>query len=71
LYQEIVLDRSCQPKSEVGQIFLHEFMHVIERHMGMKLEDNDIERISEGFYDLLVNNLGLEFDWSDIKELSS
>lgn len=71
LYQEIILDDTCNPKSEVDQVFLHEYLHILERHMGMKLEDADIERITEGLSDLLFNTLGIELDWAEIKELST
>ena len=68
LYQEIILDNVAYKPSEVDQIFLHEYIHVIERHLCVKLDDADVERISEGLADLLFNNLGIEFDWSLIKE---
>jgi len=68
LYQEIILDNKSTPKSELDQIFLHEYIHVIERHFCVKLDDADVERLSEGLAELLFNNLNLEFDWSLIKE---
>ena len=64
LYQEIILDNVANPKSEVDQIFLHEFLHVIERHLCVKIDDADVERISEGLAELLFTSLGIEFDWS-------
>ncbi len=67
IYQDILLDKDHMSKSETDQIFLHEYIHIIERHTGMRLEDNDIERISEGLAELLFSTLGIEFDWSDIK----
>ena len=64
LYQEIILDNNASPKSEVDQIFLHEYLHVIERHLCVKIDDADVERISEGLAELLFTSLGIEFDWS-------
>ena len=64
-YQEIILDPSM-PESEIAQVFFHEVFHVIERHFCVKLDDADIERLSEGLMEILVNNLNLEFDFSDI-----
>ena len=68
LYQEIILDNTTTPKSEVDQTFLHEFVHVIERHTGMKFDDADIERLSEGIADLFFRTLGIELDWSEVEE---
>ena len=68
LYQDIILDGVTNPKSEINQVFLHEYIHIIERHTGMKLEDPDIERISEGFAELLFTILGIELDWSLVKK---
>ena len=68
IYKEIILDNYNLPKSELDQVFLHEYLHVVERHFAVKLDDNDIERISEGLANFLFNNLGIEFDWSDIQE---
>ena len=64
-YQDIILD-PCLPESEIAQVFFHEVFHVIERHFCVKLDDADIERLSEGLMEILVNNLGIEFDFSDI-----
>ena len=68
LYQDIILDRDHTAKSETDQIFLHEYIHIIERHTGMKLDDSNIERITEGLAELLFTSLGVEFDWSLIEE---
>ena len=67
LYQDIILDNITLPKSELDQVFLHEYIHVIERHFCVKLEDADVERISEGLAVLLFNDLDIEFDWSEIE----
>ena len=67
LFQKITLDNKVTPPSELNQIFLHEFIHVIERHMCIKIDDADVDRISEGISELLLQ-LGVEFDWSNIKE---
>ena len=69
LYQKIYLDKDATPRSEVDEIFLHELIHIIERHMGMKFDDMDIERLAEGLCIILFDNLGIEFDWSNIKEV--
>jgi len=64
-YQEILLDNN-QPKSEIDQIFFHEVFHIIERRFCIKIDDADIERFTEGLMEILVNNLGIELDWSEI-----
>ena len=68
LYQEILLDNENLPESELNQVFLHELIHTIERHFCLHLEDPDVERLSEGLAVVLFDNLGIELDWSDIKE---
>jgi len=68
IYQEIILD-GIQPKSELDQVFLHELIHTIERHFCVKLDDPDVERISEGLAIILFDNLGIELDWSDVEGL--
>ena len=68
LHQEIILDGVNIPPSELNQTFLHELMHVVERHFCLKLGDDDIDRISEGLATVLFDNFGIELDWSLIKE---
>lgn len=47
--------------------FLHEMVHVIDRHLVRDAQDETATHaIAEGFYQLLTN-LGIEFDWSEIK----
>ena len=67
LYQKILLD-TVSPLTERNVIFLHELIHTIERHTGMKLDDMDIDRLAEGLGVFLFDNLGLEFDWSDFNK---
>ena len=67
LYQDIIIDKASLPPSEVDQVFLHELLHVIERHFIVKLDDADIDRIAEGLAVILFDNLGIEFDWSEIE----
>lgn len=69
LYQDIILDNQTLPPSELAQVFLHEYIHAVERHFCIKIEDADVERLSEGIAILLFENLGIEFDWSEIEEV--
>ena len=68
-YQKIFLDNQIMPPSELDQIFLHEVIHTIERHMVIKLDDADVDRLAEGLAEFLFTNLCIEFDWSQIKEI--
>jgi len=68
LFQDIMLDNLTLPTSELNQVFLHEYIHVIERHFALKLDDNDVERLAEGLSVLLFDSLNIELDWVDIKE---
>ena len=49
--------------------FLHECLHVIEEHTTGRanLSEEVICGLAEGVYQLLKENLGIEFDWSNIK----
>lgn len=47
--------------------FLHEVNHVISDVFHCKLDDDEIDKIAEGTAELLVDNLDLQFDWSEIK----
>ena len=49
--------------------FLHEVNHIINDNYRCKLDEDEIDKMASGFAELLVNNLGIEFVWSDIKEL--
>ena len=49
---------------------MHEVVHIFEDVYHFRLSEDDNWRIAEGIVELLVNNLGIEFDWSSIKELS-
>lgn len=50
------------------QCFLHELLEVIKRIYGVHMEHEDIDRVAEGFLDILRNGFHIEFDWSEIKE---
>ena len=68
LYQDIILDNISLPPSELNQVFLHEYIHVIERHFCLKLDDADVERLAEGLSVLLFDTFNIELDWSLIEE---
>ncbi len=68
LHQEIILDGTNIPPSELNQTLLHELMHIVERHFCLKMGDDDIDRISEGMAVVLFDAFGIELDWSGIKE---
>ena len=67
-HQDIIIDKATMPRSEYEQAFFHEVLHVIERHFSMNFTDEDIDRLAEGLVAILFDNLGIELDWSAIKE---
>ena len=67
-HQEIIIDKKGMPRSEYEQSFFHEVFHVIERHFSMTFDDSDIDRLAEGLVAILFDGLGIELDWSAIKE---
>lgn len=68
LYQDITIDNVTLPPSEIDQVFLHELIHAIERHFCITIEEADVERLAEGLAVILFDNLGIEFDWSEIND---
>jgi len=46
---------------------LHEVVHAINDVFVCKIDDECVERIAQGLAEILKNNLGIEFDWSEIK----
>jgi len=56
-------------KEQKDVTFLHECIHIIDEHMAGRtgLSEEVTNSIAEGLYQLLKDNLGIEFDWRDIK----
>lgn len=54
-------------KGRLGVAFLHELIHIIEDTCHFDITEQDNFRIAEGIAELLFNNLGIEFDWSEIE----
>lgn len=67
--EEIILE-GAMPKSQLDQLFLHEVLHMVERYCVVRLEDNEVDSIAEGLAMFLFETLGIELDWSLIKELA-
>jgi hypothetical protein len=57
------------PPSRKDQTFLHEVGHLIRKVYVMNEDEDNIDRAAQGYAELLFNNLGIQFDWSNIKEL--
>jgi len=55
------------PPSMKDEALLHELVHIAEYTYRVRIDDADIDRIAQCICDFLINNLGVEFDWSDIK----
>lgn len=58
------------PPTERKISLAHEVLHLIERAFEISIDDADTERLAMGFV-CFLDNLGIELDWSDIKELSA
>lgn len=56
-----------QADSQKYETFIHEVLHIIDRQYSCRLDEDDVDRIAEGFADFLFNNLGIELDWSEIE----
>jgi len=49
------------------KVFGHELMEVIKHNYEIDTSEKDMSRIANGWIEFLTQ-LGIEFDWSDIKE---
>ena len=49
-------------------VFLHEIVHMISINSESGLSEEDTSRVANGFFEFLYYNLGIELDWSGIKE---
>ena len=55
------------PPAHKANTFLHEVMHMIDMEYSCGLDEDNIERIANGLFVLLADNLGIELDWGDIQ----
>lgn len=65
LRHRIDIDASL-PNRDKAITLVHEFLHAIDREYSCSLDEKEVDRISNGFTALLLDNLGIEFDWSGI-----
>ncbi|KKN16940.1 hypothetical protein LCGC14_0970980 [marine sediment metagenome] len=56
------------PLLERNQTLLHEVFHIISASFLCGLDEDNVERLANGIGELLFDNLGIEFDWSGIRE---
>ena len=56
------------PKARRDACLIHEVVHLVDKNYDCHLGEDDISRIANGVAEFLFNNLGIEFDWKDIKE---
>lgn len=46
---------------------LHELIHAICDSYCVRLSDEDTDRIAQGLAQILLNNWGIQFDWSEME----
>jgi hypothetical protein len=68
--EEIVVLPQLAPMRRLATLF-HEWVHAAEDAYHFRISEDDNWRVVESFVELLCNNFELEFDWSEIKELST
>ena len=67
--QEIKLASNLHPQ-QLDVTFLHEYVHIIDEYWGrLGLNEETTISLAEGLYQLLKDNLGIEFDWGNISEI--
>ena len=59
---------SSIPPSVKDQTLIHEIVHIVDKVYVCRMDEDDLERLSNGMAELLFNNLGIELDWSELEE---
>lgn len=65
--EQVVNIESSVPPSQRDQTLIHEIVHIVDKVYVCRMDEDDLERISNGIAELLFNNLGIEFVWDDIE----
>ena len=47
---------------------IHEIIHIIKNQYSCDINEDDIDRLANGFSEFLTNSLGIDFDWSDVPD---
>ncbi len=47
--------------------FWHEVIHIVQDCYRLSLSDDDVDRLAQGLSQILLNNLGIELDFKEIK----
>lgn len=53
---EILIEPNVQDEQGQQRTLLHKIFHAIERHYGMELDEDDIDRFACGWYMVLMDN---------------
>ena len=56
------------PLSRKNETLVHEVIEIGKFMYRVQIDDADIDRVAECVCEFLMNNLGIEFDWSDIPQ---
>lgn len=67
--RELIKLDPCMPDNNKTRSLFHEQFHLIDKEYKLHLDEDTIDRLANGMYQFIRYNLGIEFDWSDIKEL--
>lgn len=65
--QELIVSPEL-PASQKAVTLMHEALHLINKNYRCQLEEPNIDRLAEGLAEFLLNNLDIEFVWSEIVE---
>ena len=65
---QIISIETSVPPSIRNQTLLHEVIHIVDKTYVCRMDEDDLERLSNGLSEFLFDNLGIEFDWSLIRE---
>ena len=63
----ITIDPSSK-ETQKYTTFLHETIHLVEKSYSFKISESEVDMIAHGMVELLRDNIGIELDWSDIRE---
>ena len=67
-YRTGVISIDPNTGKELFRVSVHEIIHGIERRFSLHMTDDAIDNMAEGVTEFLVDNWGIELDWSEICE---
>lgn len=66
--KQIVEIEADLPQSQRNVTLLHEVIHIINDIYSLRIDDDAIDRLAQGWAEFLFDNLGIKFNWDGISD---